>query len=103
MNFTQQQKNEYLDNVALKTQQGIWLTEMAMQKEMQKLKEKKELLFSLEQKLENKEFESNRDGKSQIKYTQDQIAKIETEIQESKGLLQTGSDDLEMIEQYRNQ
>ena len=103
MEFTKEQKNEYLDKLALRTQEGIWITEMALMKEMKKLKEKKELLIQLEQKLENKEFESARDGKNQIKFTEDQISKIENEIEESRNLLITGAADLEMIEEYRNQ
>lgn len=103
MEFTQEQKDQYLDSIALATQQGIWLTDMALMKEMRQLKEKKELLVKLEEKLENKEFESAREGKNQIKYVQDSISKIEGEIKESQMLLTTGAEDLEMIEDYRSQ
>ena len=103
MEFTPEQKNAYLDNLALRTQQGMWQTEMALIKEMKQLRAKKELLIELEKKAENKEFESARDGRIQIKDTQNAIGKIQGEINESHALLKTGFEDLEMIEDYRNQ
>lgn len=101
MNFTQEDKNAYLDKLALSTQQGMWLTDMAMMKSEEKLAKKKALLTDLEQKLENKEFSSNKEGKAQIKFVQDEIVNLEAEIQESKLLVETGHADLEMIEAYR--
>ncbi|HEX8196342.1 MAG TPA: hypothetical protein VF571_09155 [Pyrinomonadaceae bacterium] len=102
MEFTQEHKNQYLDDIALKTKQGIWLTEMALMKEMRQLKEKKELLFELEQKLENKEFESVNEGKKQIQFVEDSISKIEEDINQSHRLMADGAKELEMIEEYRN-
>lgn len=101
MEFTQDQKNEYLNKLALSTQQGMWLTDMAQMKSEEKLAKKKALLEELEQKLENKEFESAKDGKAQIKFVRDEITDLEAEIQESKLLIETGRVDLEMIEEYR--
>jgi predicted nucleic acid-binding Zn-ribbon protein len=101
MTFTQEQKNSYLDRLALATQQGIWQTAMALMKSQEKLAKKKALLTTLEQQLENKEFENARDGKNQIKHVEDEIANLESEIQESRLLMETGRTDLELIEEYR--
>jgi hypothetical protein len=101
MTFTQEDKNSYLDRLALSTQQGMWMTEMALMQHEEKLAKKKALLTVLEQQLANKAFESARDGKNQIKHVQDEIADIESDIQESKLLLETGKNDLELIEKYR--
>jgi len=99
MQFTQEQKNQYLDKLALSTQQGMWLTDMAMMKSEEKLSKKRALLTVLEQQLENKEFKSAKEGKAQIKFVTDEIADLEAEIQESKLLIETGRIDLEMIEE----
>ena len=101
MEFTIEDKNSYLDKLAQATQQGIWQTEMAIMKGEEQLAKKKALLTVLEQQLANKEFENAKDGKNQIKYTEDKIAEIENDIQDSKLLIETGKNDLELIEQYR--
>ena len=103
MEFTQEQKNAYLDRVALATQEGIWLTEMALMKEMRELKQKKELLFELEQKFERKEFKSANEAKKEIQFVEDKIKKIEDDIKQSHRLMADGAKELEMIEEYRNQ
>jgi hypothetical protein len=101
MEFTQEQKDQYLDRLALATKQGMWQTEMAQMKSEEKLANKKALLTIIEQQLANKEFENACDGKNQIKHVKDEITDLEAEIQESKLLLKTGKTDLEMIEEYR--
>ncbi len=101
MQFTQEQKNEYLDKLALLTQQGIWQTEMAKIKAQEKLAKKKALLTVIEQKLENKEYKSARDGKNEKNHVETEITNLEDEIQESKLLMETGRLDLELIEEYR--
>ncbi len=101
MEFTQEQKNQYLDKLALLTQQGIWQTDMALMKHTEQLAKKKALLTVIEQKIENKEYKSARDGKNEKKFTEDKIAELESEIQESKLLMEAGRQDLELIEQYR--
>lgn len=101
MTFSQEGKNNYLDKLALSTQQGMWLTDMAMMKSEEKLAKKIALLTTLEQQLENKEFASAKEGKAQIKVVTDEIADLEADIQESKLLLETGKTDLEIIEDYR--
>ena len=103
MEFTQEDKNKFLDNLALKTKQGMWMTEMAQMKAEENLAKKKALLTTLEQQLANNEFENAKEGKAQIKFTQDAITELEADIQESNLLLESGKNDLEMIEQYRNQ
>jgi hypothetical protein len=101
MEFTNEQRNEYLDKLALSTQQGMWVTEMAQMKAEEKLGKKKALLTVIEQKIENKEYKSTRDGKNEKHQVESDINDLEAEIQESKLLLETGRVDLEMIEQYR--
>jgi hypothetical protein len=101
MEFTQEQKNEYLDKLALLTQQGIWQTDMARMKAKEKLAKKKALLTIIEQKLENKEYKSARDGKNEKRQIETDIANLQSEIQESKLLMETGRLDLELIEEYR--
>lgn len=101
MTFTQEQKDQYLDKLALSTQEGMWLTDMAMMKSTEKLAKKKALLTIIEGKLERKEYKSNRDGKNEKIQVEKDINELEEEIQESKILLETGRTDLEMIEEYR--
>jgi hypothetical protein len=55
MQFTQEQKNQYLDKLANRTQEGIWMTEMALMKHTERLAKKKALLTVIEGKLEKKE------------------------------------------------
>jgi len=98
---SQEYKAEYLDKLVKATQEGMWQTEMAQMKSEENLAKKKALLTTLEQQLEKKEFESARDEKNQIKHVTDEIPELESEIQESKLLIETGNTDLEMIEQYR--
>lgn len=101
MEFTQEQKDSYLDKLALSTQQGMWLTDMAMMKATEKLAKKKALLTVIEGKIEKKEYPSARDGKNEKSQVEKDIAELEEEIQESKILLETGRTDLLMIEEYR--
>ena len=84
MEFIQEQKNQYLDKLALSTQQGMWLTDMAMAKAEEKLGKKKALLTIIEQKLEQKEYKSARDGKNEKAQVEKDIAELEDDIQESK-------------------
>lgn len=56
MQFTQEQKNQYLDKLALATKQCIWQTDMALMKAVEKINKKKALLTIIEQKIENKEY-----------------------------------------------
>lgn len=102
MEFTQEQKHKYLDRLALATQEGIWLTEMALMKDKEKLSMKKALLTVIEQKIANKEYNPLRDGKNEKKYTEDKIAELEHEIETEQFAIETGKTDLEMIESYRN-
>lgn len=101
MQFNQEDKNLYLDKLATSTQQGMWLTEMALMKSQEKLTKKKALLTIIEQKLENKDYPSARDGKNEKHQVEKDIADLEDEIQESNLLIETGKQDLEMIEEYR--
>lgn len=90
MKFTKKQKNDYLDNLALATQQGIWLTELALMKDQDKLAGKMELLRVAQSEEDRVTFK-------------EQIANLEQEIEEEKMTIDTGKDDLKMIEQYRIQ
>ncbi len=101
MEFTQEQKNEYLDKLALLTQQGIWQTEMAKMKAQEKLTKKKALLTFVEQQIEHKEYKSARDGKNEKRQVETDISNLQSEIQESDLLMETGRTDLELIEEYR--
>ena len=101
MQFTQEQKNQFLDKLANRTQEGIWVTDMALMKHTEQLAKKKALLTIIEGKLEKKEYPSARDGKNEKRQVETDIANLEAEIQESKLLMETGRTDLELIEEYR--
>ena len=101
MQFTQEQKNEYLDKLAQRTQEGMWLTEMSLLKSDKDLGRKRTLLIQIEDKLEKKEYKSARDGKEEKRQVEADIRKLEADIQESHLLLETGRQDLELIEEYR--
>jgi hypothetical protein len=88
MEFTQEQKNQYLDKLALATQQGIWQTDMARMNAEEKLAKKKALLTVIEGKLERKEYKSARDGKNVKRQVETDITNLESEIQESKLLME---------------
>ncbi len=94
MQFTQEQKDSYLDKLALLTQQGMWQTDMALMKHTEQLAKKKALLIVIDQKLANKEYPSARDGKNEKHQVETDIVNLESEIQEAKLLMETGKTDL---------
>jgi hypothetical protein len=103
MKFTQAHKNEYLDSVALKTQQGIWMTEMALMKDQEQLAKKKALLGEIEQKIANKEYPSKRDGTNEKTQCEADIARIEREVEQDLASIITAKADLITIETFRKQ
>ena len=101
MEFTPEQKNEYLDKLVTKTQEGMVMTEISLLKYREKLAQKKALLDIIDTKLANKEYESARDGKNEKKQVESDILNYEHEIKEHLQSIQDGIDDLELIERYR--
>lgn len=90
MIFTKKQKNDYLDRLALLTQQQIWEGEMAILRNIEQLELKKALLTQTEDEQERTHLE-------------EKIGELETEIQSGSLVLKEGAEDLELIERYRNQ
>ncbi|CAN5359466.1 hypothetical protein BH10ACI1_BH10ACI1_02600 [soil metagenome] len=101
MEFTKEQKNEYLDELALATQKDIWMSELAKLKNSEKLAKKKALLTVVEQKIEQKEYKSARDGKNEKTQLETDIANLESKIQEGDATIGLANADLELIEEYR--
>lgn len=77
------------------------MTEMALMKDQERLAQKKALLTVVEQRIENKDYKSARDGKNEKHQVETDIANLENEVQEELITIQSGRDDLELIEQYR--
>jgi hypothetical protein len=98
MDFTQEQKNQYLDNLATKTQEGIWMTEMALIKYREKLAQKKALLDIVQTKIDKKEYPSARDGKNEKAQVEKDIDKCEEDINDNQKLMNDFKEDLELIE-----
>jgi hypothetical protein len=101
MEFTNEQRNQYLDQVAQRTQEGIWMTEMGIMKNQEKLAKKKALLTVVEQKLEQKEYESANQGNKEKAIVVEDIATFEAEIAADEAHIENAKEDLILIEQYR--
>jgi hypothetical protein len=65
------------------------------------LAHKKALLTIIDQKLENKEYPSARDGKNENHQVESDIANLENEIKQHDQSIADGLADLELIELYR--
>jgi transcription elongation GreA/GreB family factor len=59
------------------------------------------LLDEINQKIENKEYKTARDGKNEKHQVETDIRDLEADILESRLLMQTADSDIGLIEQYR--
>ena len=100
--MTPRTRDEYLDEQATKTQEGMWMTEMALMKHQERLANRKALLDVIDTKIEKKEYSSAGDGKNEKAQVEKDIAKCEQEIKDNFSLMNDFKADLELIERYRH-
>jgi hypothetical protein len=103
MEFTTEQKIEFLDSLIKQCQENIWTLEIQLMDSKEKLAKKKAYLDLIPKRMEEKFYPTAHDGREDEKETKAIIASHEMNVERYQEGIETEKQKIELIARFKDQ
>src|ERR1700738_823210 len=95
-------KQEFLDNLINESHKAIWVAEILLLRDREQLAKAKAYLDLIPKRMEEKFYPTAGDGRQDMKNTQAEITRLESEIANAQGKIEKETQSIDLIERYRS-